>query len=61
MSEPKEPTESFLSKEQEVVVRYRMGISYTCERQKNGYWFCVKGKHRMLIDTCGYDRFVGVQ
>lgn len=50
----------FLSKEQEAVVQYRIKIGYTCELKPNGYWFCYKGKHRMLINACGHDCFVSV-
>lgn len=50
----------FLSAEQKAVVEYRISSGYECSIQSNGYWFCHKGKHRMLINACGHDCFVGV-
>lgn len=51
----------FLSKEQKTVVLYRLKCGYEAVKRRNGYYLLFKGKHRMLIDACGYDQYVPVQ
>lgn len=60
MCEQPQKTDNFLSEEQRIVVEYRRSVGYECVLQKNGYWCCCKGRHKMVIDGCGYDRHVGV-
>lgn len=51
---------TFLSKEQQVVVEARIKQGYECEKMKNGFWLCFKGRHKMLINGCGWDTYTGV-
>lgn len=51
----------FMSDEQKAVVQYRESIGYICEPLKNGYWLCYKGKHKMIINGCGWDTYTGIQ
>lgn len=52
---------TFISKEQEIVVKSRIGLGYACEAMPNGFWRCIKGKHRMEINGLGFDTYVGVR
>jgi hypothetical protein len=50
----------FMSNEQKVVVEYRKSTGYKVEKLPNGYWLCYKEKHKMIINGCGWDTYIGV-
>ena len=54
-------SEKYISKEQQAVVNARLNMGYTVERMDNGYWLCYKGKHKMIINGCGWDTYTGVR
>ena len=56
-----QPKSDFVSFEQEIVVKARLKMGYSCERLDNGYWLCFKGRHKMIINGCGWDTYTGVQ
>lgn len=51
----------FISKEQKLVVEARASMGYVTERLNNGFWLCFKGRHKMIINGCGWDTYTGVQ
>ncbi len=51
----------FISNEQKVVVEYRQSIGYSTEKLPNGFWLCYKGRHKMIINGCGWDTYTGVR
>lgn len=51
----------FISKEQQAVVETRQKMGYECEKMVNGFWLCFKGRHKMIINGCGWDTYTGVQ
>lgn len=54
-------SQHYLTNEQRAVVEARKRDGYCCERRPNGFWFCHKGRHRLLINALGYDCFTPIQ
>lgn len=52
---------TYISNEQKIVVEARIKMGYECEKLNNGYWLCYKGRHKMIINGCGWDTYTGVQ
>jgi hypothetical protein len=51
----------YISPEQKVVVEARIKMGYEVEKLSNGYWLCYKGRHKMIINGCGWDTYTGVK
>lgn len=51
----------FISGEQQAVVEARESMGYECEKMLNGFWLCVKKRHKMIINGLGYDTYTGVR
>ena len=51
----------FISGEQQAVVEARESMGYDCEKMFNGFWLCVKKRHKMIINGLGYDTYTGVR
>lgn len=51
----------FISKEQQAVVEARQKMGYECAQLNNGFWLCFKGRHKMIINGCGWDTYTGVR
>jgi hypothetical protein len=51
----------FISKEQQIVVLYRIKEGYESELLDNGYYRLTKGRHTMIINGLGYDTYTGVR
>lgn len=51
----------YISKEQQAVVEARQRMGYAVEKLSNGFWLCYKGRHKMIINGCGWDTYTEVR
>lgn len=49
---------TYLTKEQQAVVEYRLSIGYDYQLKQNGNYLLWKGRHIMEINCLGYDCYV---
>jgi hypothetical protein len=51
----------YINETQRIVVEAYIKKGYETLRQKNGFWVCFKGRHKVIINGLGFDVYAGIQ